>query len=182
MLPDLYLHLLFYGARAGRLRGGGNVPGIITPEMSDEAPDERSIPATQDPPASTDDRARVAETLARLEAGVRQHRAELARVGERGGEKDFALQELERVEEPPCFSPRPVIGPLLVFLRKAGFHLFVKWWARPVLQGQNAFNQEASARIQELARALEDAELRLERLARRLDAREDGTATDTEIP
>lgn len=141
--------------------------------MSDETP----IGAAEDP--SPDARTQVAETLARLEAGVRQHRAELARLGDRGGEKNFALQELERVEEPPCFSPRPVIGPLLVFLRKAGFHLFVKWWARPVLQGQNAFNQEASARIQELSRALEDAELRLERLARRVEARESPTDAGT---
>jgi len=128
------------------------------------------IPTAGELSVATDDRARVAETLARLEAGVRQRRAELARLGDRSSEKSFALKELEHVEEPACFSPRPVIGPLLVFLRKAGFHLFVKWWARPVLQGQNAFNREASARIQELARALEDAELRLERLARRLDA------------
>lgn len=118
------------------------------------------------------DRERVAATLERLEAGVRQRRAELATLGERSEELRLALVELRRhevVEEPPCVSPRPVIGPLLVFLRKAGFHLFVKWWVRPVLQQQNAFHQLAGGRIQALTHALEEVEHRVARLTQRLD-------------
>jgi len=119
-----------------------------------------------------DEQARVAAALERLEAGVRQRRAELATLGERSEELRLALVELRRrevVEEPPCVSPRLLIGPLLVFLRKAGFHLFTKWWARPVLQQQNAFNQLAGGRVQALTYALEELEHRVARLTRRLD-------------
>jgi hypothetical protein len=56
-----------------------------------------------------------------------------------------------------------------VLLRKVGFHLFVKWWVRPVLQQQNAFNQAASRLLDDLAaERRRDAE-RAARLARRLD-------------
>lgn len=125
------------------------------------------------------DRERVARTLEQLEAGVRQRRAELATLGEKSEELRLALAELKKrefVEEPPCVSPRPVLGRLLVFVRKVGFHLFVKWWVRPVLQQQNSYNQVASGRIQSLAFALEDLEHRMEQLAGRLDRLEDGEA------
>jgi hypothetical protein len=133
--------------------------------------DETSL-APKDDPDVEDRQARVADALGRIQAGVKQRRAELATLGERSEELRLALAELKKrefVEEPPCFSPRPVLGPLLVFLRKAGFHLFFKWYARPVQQQQNAFNQVASGRIQSLAFALEDLEHRVELLARRLD-------------
>ena len=137
--------------------------------------DETSQPSLD--AAAVDDRqARVADALERVKAGVKQRRAELATLGERSEELRLALAELKKrefVEEPPCFSPRPVLGPLLVFLRKAGFHLFFKWYARPVQQQQNAFNQVASGRIQSLAYALEDLEHRVELLAQRLDRLED---------
>ena len=138
--------------------------------MSDEA--SRSPVDVAADPDSEDREARVADALARIQAGVKQRRAELATLGERSEELRLALVELKRreiVEEPPCFSPRPVIGPLLVFLRKAGFHLFFKWWARPVLQEQNTFNQLAGGRIQSLAYALEELEHRVARLTHRLD-------------
>ena len=48
-------------------------------------------------------------------------------------------------------SPRPVYGRILVFVRKAFYHLFVKWHARAVLQQQNSFNQSASRLLTELA-------------------------------
>lgn len=145
--------------------------------MSDEtSPSQVNDPRAGDP-NSEGREARVADALARIQAGVKQRRAELATLGERSEELRLALAELKKrefVEEPPCFSPRPVLGPLLVFLRKAGFHLFFKWYARPVQQQQNAFNQVASGRIQSLAFALEDLEHRVELLVRRLDRIEDG--------
>jgi len=144
--------------------------------------DETSHPGTADPDVE-DRQTRVADALARIQAGVKQRRAELATLGERSEELRLALAELKKrefVEEPPCFSPRPVLGPLLVFLRKAGFHLFFKWYARPVQQQQNAFNQVASGRIQSLAFALEDLEHRVELLVRRLDRIEEGETGEPE--
>lgn len=144
--------------------------------------DETSHPGAADPDVE-DRQTRVADALARIQAGVKQRRAELATLGERSEELRLALAELKKrefVEEPPCFSPRPVLGPLLVFLRKAGFHLFFKWYARPVQQQQNAFNQVASGRIQSLAFALEDLEHRVELLVRRLDRIEEGETGERE--
>lgn len=127
--------------------------------------------------------ARVAEVLERVRAGVRQRRAELATLGEQSEELRLRLAELktrEFVDEPAAVSPRPVLGPLLVFLKKAGFHLFVKWWTRPVLQQQNAYNHLASGLIQDLAGSIQDLQRRLETLAGRLDALEQGAAEGSE--
>lgn len=118
------------------------------------------------------ERERVAAALERLRAGVRQRQAALAAAGEGGEEARLAVAELraaEYVREPVAVSPRPVIGRALVLLRKVGFHLFVKWWTRPVLQQQNAFNQAASRLLDELARERRRDAERAARLARRLD-------------
>ncbi|HEX2164718.1 MAG TPA: hypothetical protein VHM02_12275 [Thermoanaerobaculia bacterium] len=118
------------------------------------------------------DRERVAAALERVRAGVRQRQAVLAATRGAGDEAGLALAELrerELVREPLAESPRPVVGRLLVFLRRAGFHLFVKWWARPVLGQQNAFNQAASRLLDQLARErARDAEAAA-RLARRVE-------------
>jgi len=116
-------------------------------------------------------RQRVAATLERVQAGVRQRRAELATVG--GGREDTRLRlaelkSLEWVEEPTPVSPRPGIGRLLVFVRKAFFHLFHKWYARPVLHQQNGFNRAAAELLAELARRLEESEAQVARLGARV--------------
>jgi hypothetical protein len=96
---------------------------------------------------------RVDELLARVRAGVRQRQAELATLA--GGEELklllLELKTLEYVEEPVAYSPRPLVGRLLVFVRKAMFHLFFKWYARPVRERQNRFNQVASQLLHEMA-------------------------------
>lgn len=132
--------------------------------------------------ADSEHRARVAAALERVQAGVRQRRAELATVA--GGREDTRLRlaelkGLEWVEEPVPTSPRPGVGRLLVFARKAFFHLFHKWYARPLLHQQNAYNRAAAALIAELAGRLEESEQRAARLARRLDALE-GSAADAD--
>ena len=112
----------------------------------------------------------VAEVLARLRAGVRQRQAELATLAAGSDEARLKLAELtakEFVQEPLAMSPRPVLGRLLVFARKAVFHLFYKWYARPVLEQQNAFNQTASRLVADLVQAEE----RLARQLREMEAR-----------
>jgi len=110
--------------------------------------ESRSMPAGG-PGESVD----VAAALERLRAGVRQRRAELATLGDESEAtklRVLELKTLEWVEEPPLFSHRPGLGKLIVLLRKVFFHAFVKWYARPLLQRQNRFNQVASQLIQEL--------------------------------
>jgi uncharacterized protein YjcR len=108
--------------------------------------------------------------MARLRAGVRQRQAELATVSAATDEARFKLAELtskELIQEPMAVSPRPVIGRALVFVRKAVFHLFFKWYMRPVLEQQNAFNQTAARLIQDLMQRQEQ----MARQVREMEAR-----------
>jgi hypothetical protein len=105
---------------------------------------------------------RVAEVLQQLRSGVRQRQAEAATVGGglSGGAGGFAqallaVRAAEYLQEPVSFSHRPRLGKLIVGSRKAFFHLFLKWFLRPVVAQQNAFNQAAGRMLQELAEAQE---------------------------
>jgi hypothetical protein len=115
--------------------------------------------------------AAAAEVLARLRAGVRQRRAELATLPEEGEEHRLRLLELrasEYLQEPRPVSPRPLLGPLLVAARKAVFHLFLKWHLRPLVQQQNRFNQAAGDLLADLLEAQRHLRSELRRLAERL--------------
>ena len=121
------------------------------------------------------ERARLAATIAGLRAGVRQRQGEAATIRTGADELNGLLLELQRhefVQEPVPVSPRPIYGRLLVFVRKAFYHLFVKWHARAVLQQQNSFNQSASQLLSELAQrqklAAEES-ARLEQQLRRME-------------
>jgi hypothetical protein len=130
----------------------------------------------------------VAETLQALRSGVRQRQAEVATLGGFGGAGGacgmgmgeggagvtglaqglLAVKSHEYVEEPVAFSHRPRFGKLIVVARKAFFHLFLKWFIRPVLAQQNAFNQAAGRMLQDLAEAEERAVRESRSLAARL--------------
>ena len=64
------------------------------------------------------------------------------------------------LEYPYTRSVGPVVGRFLVFARKAVFHLFLKWFSRPVLEQQNLYNQTVSRLLQELLQAQERSERR----------------------
>ncbi|MEA2693571.1 MAG: hypothetical protein QOJ16_2958 [Acidobacteriota bacterium] len=123
---------------------------------------------------SEDDRvARVAQALAQVRSGVRQRQAEVAAAGTGSEEAQHKLLELksrEYVQEPLCVSPRPVLGRLLVFSRKAVFHLFMKWFSRPVLEQQNLYNQTVARLLEDLLKTQEASERRLRELEARLAA------------
>jgi hypothetical protein len=131
---------------------------------------DQTDPSDPTDPSDAVDQPRVAEVLDRLRAGVRQRQAELATVTAGTDEARFKLVELtakEFIQEPMAMSPRPVIGRALVFVRKAMFHLFFKWYMRPVIEQQNAFNQTASRLVQDLVQSQE----RLARQLREIEAR-----------
>jgi hypothetical protein len=140
---------------------------VTAPLSPSSEPDAPQAPDSPPDPGA----ARVEAVLERVRAGVRQRQAELATLS--GGEEVklrlLELKTLEYVEEPFAVSPRPVVGPLLVFARKAVFHLFVKWWVRPVLQRQNRFNQVASQLLHELVAHQGRLAEGLDRLARRVE-------------
>ncbi|MBP1641806.1 MAG: hypothetical protein H6Q03_475 [Acidobacteria bacterium] len=117
------------------------------------------------------DREAAAAALAALEAAVRQRRGELAAWGTGGDDLALRLAELARrefVQEPRPVSPRRGLGRVIVFVRRAVYHLFFKWHARAVLQQQNEFNQAASALLAELAAGERETRREVERLRARL--------------
>ena len=125
---------------------------------------------------------RVARVLAELRAGVRQRQGELASLGIDPVANDVRLARawaLSELHEPPCESPRPLVGKLLVALRRTFFDFFVRWHAAPLRQQQSELNQEhvrllgeVLSELAELRRRHEQLERQLGRLARRLDAAE----------
>lgn len=114
----------------------------------------------------------VAEALRVIESGVRQREAQIATLrGDRDAIRSqlLELKAAELLQEAIPVSPRPVIGPLLVFLRRAVYHLFFKWQLRPLMQQQNRFNQAVARLLEDCVegeRRLADA---IERLHARLD-------------
>ena len=135
------------------------------------------MPDSNRDPASDGDRTEAAAALAALEAAVRQRRGELAALGGVGDELGVRLAELrqrEFVQEPRPVSPRPGLGRVIVFVRKAFYHLFFKWHARAVLQQQNEFNQTAAALLADLAESGRATRREVERLRARVAELEGG--------
>lgn len=129
---------------------------------------EGSDPIAPDEPAVD-----VAATFARLREAVRQRAAEAATLepgAEAAQSRLLALRELDTVREPVPVSPRRGLGRVIVFARKAAFHLFLKWLVRPLLAQQNQFNQTASQLIEELVRSEERLRRELRRQGARLEA------------
>jgi hypothetical protein len=125
------------------------------------------VDSTKDPVLPPE---RVAEVLQQLRSGVRQRTAELAVQGEATEEARqglAAVRAREYVEEPVPLSHRRRLGRPIVLARKLAFHLFFKWYMRPLLEQQNAFNQAAGRVLQDIL----EAEERLRREVRLLVGR-----------
>jgi hypothetical protein len=103
---------------------------------------------------------------------VRQRAAEAETAGSPGSDAVrqglLALRQREFVAEPVPFSHRASLGRAIVLARKAVYHLFLKWFTRPVLEQQNGFNQAASRLLQDLVEAAERGERERRELAGRL--------------
>lgn len=126
----------------------------------------------------------VARVLQELRSGVRQRTAELATMPGGGDAARAKLAELrarEFVREPVAFSHRPGLGKLIVLARKFVYHGFLKWFTRPLVEQQNAFNQASAALAQDLLTTEDDLRhqvqelhTRLAQLERRLERPSDG--------
>jgi hypothetical protein len=126
--------------------------------------------AASEPPPDAE-RERVAAALERVRAGVRQRQGELATGPGTHQQVRMRLLELkahEFVQQPVAFSPRPVVGTLLVLTRKVLFKAFMKWYLHPVLQQQNRYNQVSSQLLQELAETNDQLRRRVAALEERL--------------
>lgn len=114
---------------------------------------------------SPGDEDRVAAALDQIQATVRQRTAELSTLADRDEYRNLRLVELrsaEFLQEPFPVSPRPGVGKLIVWARKVWFHLFQKWYTRPLLIQQNRYNRAVTAMIEDLLRDQKqlDSELR----------------------
>ena len=130
-----------------------------------------------DTPSTPPPDLRVAEVLQKVRSGVRQRRAEsttLVAGGEEARSGLLALKAREYVQEPVAFSHRPRWGRLIVFVRKAFYKVFLKWFLRPVLEQQNGFNQAAARLIEDLVESNDRMARELRQLEQRLKDREDG--------
>ena len=119
------------------------------------------------PEPEVSDQERVAAVLESVRAGVRQRVSELTTVGgvaEEGRRRLLELRSREYVREPTPVSPRPLLGRVLVWGRKAFFQLFLKWFERPVWEQQNRYNQAATELLQDLVERQERAERELAEL------------------
>lgn len=61
------------------------------------------------------------------------------------------LEELRQkgvVEERPFTSNTAIIGPLIVWVRTAWNNVATRWYVRPLLKQQNAFNQLATTQLE----------------------------------
>ncbi len=70
-----------------------------------------------------------------------------------------ALEELREkgvVAERPFTSNTPIIGSLIVWLRTAWNNVAARWYVRPLLQQQNAFNQLAATELETYLQRGED--------------------------
>ena len=124
--------------------------------------------------ADSDD-LRVDQVLQQVRSGVRQRRAEsttLAAGAEETRNGLLALKSREYVQEPVAFSHRARWGKLIVFVRKAFYKVFLKWFTRPVLEQQNGFNQAAARMIEDLVEARERDARELRQMAARLEVLE----------
>ena len=111
------------------------------------------------------DEKRVVAALEQIQASVRQRTSELSTLSDRDEHRNLRLVELrqsEFLQEPFPVSPRPVAGNVIVWARKAWFHLFQKWYTRPLLIQQNRYNRAVTAMIEDLLRDQKqlDSELR----------------------
>ena len=112
----------------------------------------------------------VDEVLQRLRAGVRQRQAEVATISgsDQARHKLAELTAREYVQEPIAVSPRPVFGRWIVLARKVIYHVVLKWFTRPVMEQQNAFNTTVSRLVQDQVQSHEALVQRVRELEARL--------------
>ncbi len=128
----------------------------------------------------------VEAIVARLKAAVRQRTAERQTIPEWAEglrARLLELKELEALDEPRPVSPRPLLGAAVVFMRKAVYHLFLKWYLRPLVERDNRFRQLSVRLLSELIEERYEVERRLQQLeaqAWRSD-KDPATAVDGEV-
>lgn len=91
------------------------------------------------------------DLVEQLRTSIRQRRAEIATGSATSISPELLeLESTQYLKEPEPESPRAVIGPLLIHLRKLFRSVILKWYTVPLLQKQNQFNGAAALLIRQL--------------------------------
>jgi hypothetical protein len=91
------------------------------------------------------------DLVEQLRTSIRQRRAEIATGSATSISPELLeLESTQYLKEPVPESPRAVIGPLLIRLRKLFRSVILKWYTLPLLQKQNRFNSAAALLIRQL--------------------------------
>jgi hypothetical protein len=108
---------------------------------------------SHDQPGATPEAARVADTLARIRAGVRRRHAWTATMSESARLIPSTLaqvQAAQQLQEPVPTSHRGLVGRPLVFAKKVVYRLFMRWYMRAIVEQQTAFNRAVTTALQDL--------------------------------
>lgn len=92
------------------------------------------------------------------------------------------LTASQTVHEPAFQSSAPVIGPLIVAVRRAWNWMSTKWYVRPIVAQQNRINQQSVSVISAVARQQEIYEQRLSELQARVAELEQQLARQDRTP
>jgi hypothetical protein len=91
------------------------------------------------------------DLVEQLRTSIRQRRAEIATGSATSISPELLeLEATQYLKEPVPISPRAVIGPLLIRLRRLFRDIILKWYSLPLLQKQNRFNSAAAVLIRQL--------------------------------
>ena len=101
----------------------------------------------------------IEQQVARVRAAIlRRHGAQaLAQAGASGTPLDRAVRLATINAHWAIVNDLPVIGPLVVIVRRA-IRIALRWYINPIVDQQNAFNQAAVAALHELE--IENSRLR----------------------
>jgi hypothetical protein len=113
------------------------------------------------------------DLIERLRAGIRQRRAEIATgSGSSISPELLELESTQYLKEPVPESPRAVIGPLLILMRKLFHSIILRWYSQPLLQRQNRFNSAAAHLIRQLIEENQMLRHELRKLREHLQSRQ----------
>jgi hypothetical protein len=79
------------------------------------------------------------------------------------------LKDKQELHEHSFVSSVPVVGPFIVWFRTTWNNVATRWYVRPLIQQQNAFNQELILTVENLLQQIEERLSALEQIAADLD-------------
>lgn len=71
------------------------------------------------------------------------------------------LRAKQTIREQPFRSDKPIIGPIIVWLRTVWNNISTRWYVLPLLQQQNEFNASVVAYLREMNERLAEIDERL---------------------